>query len=45
MDHVVLSIKRHKELVEAEEKLQALEECGVDNWEGYCDAMQMLEEE
>ena len=27
------------------EKLDALEGCGVDNWRGYSDAMEMLREE
>jgi hypothetical protein len=35
---------RLKELIEAEEKLSALEGMGVDNWEGYSDAMSELRE-
>ena len=35
---------RLKELIEAEEKLSALENMGVDNWEGYSDAMSELRE-
>ncbi len=33
-----------KELREAAKKLNALEGAGVDNWEGYDDAMQILRE-
>lgn len=36
---VTLFIKRYNELVEAELKLRALEDAGVDNWEGYDEAM------
>jgi len=35
---------RLKELIEAEEELGALEDMGVDNWEGYSDAMSKLRE-
>ena len=31
-------------LRDSERKLTALEAAGVDNWEGYSDAMQMMEE-
>jgi len=31
---------RYEELVEAEARLQALEAAGVDNWEGYDEAME-----
>lgn len=34
---------RLRELIEAEAKLQALNEAGVDNWEGYPSAMEILE--
>lgn len=27
------------------DKLDALEACGVDNWDGYSDAMEMLDDE
>lgn len=33
------------ELVEARDKLQALEAAGVDNWDGYDFAMELLNEE
>ncbi len=36
---VVLSQERYDELVEAEEFLQKLASAGVDNWEGYEQAL------
>ncbi len=36
---VEISESRYKELLAAEAKLDALEGHGVDNWEGYDDAM------
>lgn len=39
---VQLFILRYNELVEAERKLRALEAFGVDNWEGYDDAMSSI---
>jgi hypothetical protein len=36
--------EQYDELIEAQEKLSALEAAGVDNWEGYDDAMRMLHE-
>jgi len=44
MDDVLISKARLKELEMAELKLAALEAAGVDNWEGYSDAMEMMEE-
>lgn len=35
---------RFRELTDAEAKLNALESAGVDNWEGYDDAMESLDE-
>lgn len=39
---VVVSPSRMASLVEGEEKLNALEAWGVDNWSGYDDAMREL---
>jgi len=39
-----LDEKRIEELLEAEAKLQALEQAGVDNWDGYGYAMELLEQ-
>jgi ABC-type metal ion transport system substrate-binding protein len=41
---VSLFIARYNELVEAERKLNALENYGVDNWDGYSDAMASIKE-
>lgn len=35
----------YRKLVEARDKLQALEAAGVDNWEGYDYAMEILNDE
>ena len=45
MAMVEVDEKEHTRLVEAAKKLDALEAAGVDNWEGYGDAMSSLEEE
>lgn len=39
-----ISLKRYKELLDAEAMLDALKAAGVDNWGGYEDAMVLLEE-
>lgn len=39
---VNLFLWRYQELVEKEQKLEALESWGVDNWEGYDDAMRSI---
>ena len=40
-----VDIKRLQELEEIEQKMLALEAAGVDNWEGYDDAVEMSEAE
>lgn len=40
--HVVISPDRHKQLIEDQAKLDALEQAGVDNWEWYGEAMRTL---
>lgn len=42
---VELSEKRYKQLIHAEEFLAALRAAGVDNWEGYCEAVRAMDEE
>jgi hypothetical protein len=42
---VEITISRHEELLEAYYKLNALECAGVDNWEGYDVAMDILDGE
>lgn len=44
-DMVEIYVKRFNELLEKEAILEALYANGVDNWEGYDDAMESLEEE
>jgi len=41
---VTISKKEYESLLEDSEKLSALEAAGVDNWEGYDDAMEMMQE-
>lgn len=40
---VQISAERFAELVKAEKMLDALQAAGVDNWEGYADAMELVE--
>ena len=44
-DTVTISKKEYKGLLKDEQKLQALEGVGVDNWQGYDDAMDILRED
>jgi len=44
MDVIEVSKRRYQELLDAEARLDALEAGGVDNWEGYDEAMRILEE-
>lgn len=39
----IVSRERYEELLAAEALLQALKVCGVDNWEGYAEARNLLE--
>ena len=39
---VTISQKEYARLIRADNKLEALECCGVDNWSGYSDAMEEL---
>lgn len=42
---VTISKKEHQRLLKSERKLEALEGAGVDNWEGYDYAMEILNAE
>ncbi len=42
---VTISKEVYEQLLENSRKLECLECCGVDNWGGYDDAMNMLGEE
>jgi hypothetical protein len=44
-DAVILTKEEYNYLVKRDEKLEALESYGVDNWCGYGEAMMSLEEE
>jgi hypothetical protein len=41
---VTISKEEYESLLEASDKLLALEGAGVDNWEGYDEAMELLNE-
>jgi hypothetical protein len=41
---VTISKKEYEELVKDSEKLSALEAAGVDNWQGYDNAMEMMKD-
>ena len=41
---VAISKKEYESLLEDSEKLSALEAAGVDNWEGYDNAMEMMKD-
>jgi hypothetical protein len=40
---IEITYLEYKSLLEDRELLRALRACGVDNWEGYAEAMQSLE--
>jgi hypothetical protein len=42
--NITISKKEYESLLEDSEKLSALEAAGVDNWEGYDNAMEMMED-
>ncbi|WP_199698269.1 RecBCD nuclease inhibitor [Dehalobacter sp. MCB1] len=44
-DSITISHKRYDELIKSEEILNALEAYGVDNWGGYCEALQSIRNE
>jgi len=37
---VTVSVEEYTKLIQARTKLQCLENCGVDNWSGYDEAME-----
>jgi len=41
---VTMSLERYRILVEAEETLSALQAAGVDDWDGYDNAQDILED-
>lgn len=44
-DTVTISKSEYNSLLRDEQKLQAFESAGVDNWQGYDDAMDILRED
>lgn len=38
---ITIPIEEYHHLLERNDKLSCLEDCGVDNWGGYGDAMEM----
>lgn len=42
--NITISVDEYEKLLADSHKLAALEGAGVDNWSGYGDAMEMLEE-
>ena len=44
-DTVTISASEYKQLLKAQAKLDALEGAGVDNWQGYDDAMDLYRDE
>lgn len=44
-DSVRISKEEYNNLIKARNKLEALESCGVDNWQGYSDAMEYYRKE
>lgn len=45
LDDVTISKARYEELLDIEERLNALENAGVDSWDGFDDAMAELRDE
>lgn len=43
LETIVLSVKEYNRLLEDSKLLQALEAAGVDNWDGYEDALEYME--
>jgi len=39
---ITIAKKAYDRLIRAERMLEALRECGVDNWEGYAEAVQLV---
>jgi hypothetical protein len=44
-DSITISLKRYLDLMAKEDILEALKIFGVENWEGYDEAMRSLEDE
>lgn len=44
-EKIIITLKEYNNLLNQAEFLNCLEACGVDNWDGYGDACEMMEEE
>ena len=44
-DVITISKEEYEKLLKDSQFLQCLEACGVDNWNGYSDAWNMVDEE
>lgn len=42
MENILITVEEYKRLTKCEDKLNALEMAGVDNWSGYDYAMEQL---
>ena len=42
---VTITLKEYNDLLRDSDELQALEACGVDNWEGYSERWQYMNNE
>lgn len=45
IEMITIPKSEYESLLESREFLSCLEACGVDNWGGYSDAIEMMEEE
>ena len=41
-DYITITVTEHQRLLQAERLLRALQEAGVDNWDGYSEAHRTL---
>jgi hypothetical protein len=44
-DLITIGVKEYERLIERDNFLSCLESAGVDNWSGYSEAWEMMEEE
>ena len=43
-DKIIINLERYEELIVAEAELNALYAAGVDNWDGFDEAMELVRE-
>jgi len=44
-DLITISVKKYKRLIRDSEMLQCLENAGVDNWDGWGEALSMMDKD